>query len=107
MNSKVYLLDTSIIIDAVENILTLSDNGRNKIIITDVVLNETDHLKSSLGNVGYMARRFNNFFNFFDSVQAVAKLPSPVIPFFIGDIGISRCTTRCKFCGHFFSIIGL
>jgi PhoH-like ATPase len=61
MNSKVYLLDTSIIIDAVENILTLSDNGRNKIIITDVVLNETDHLKSSLGNVGYMARRFNNF----------------------------------------------
>lgn len=54
-----YLLDTSVIIDSIDNIKSLSNNGEHKILITDVVLNESDHLKSNLGSVGYMARRFN------------------------------------------------
>jgi len=58
---KAYLLDTSVVIDSVENIKNLSEDGKNLIVITDIVLNETDHLKNSFGTVGYMARRFNNF----------------------------------------------
>ncbi len=54
-----YLLDTSVIIDSIDNIKALSEEGKNKIVITDVVLNESDHLKSNMGSVGYMARRFN------------------------------------------------
>ncbi|MCV6607327.1 MAG: PhoH family protein [Campylobacterales bacterium] len=56
-----YLLDTSVIIDSLDNLTSLSKSGENKILITDVVLNESDHLKNSLGAVGYMARKFNNF----------------------------------------------
>ncbi|MDQ1340290.1 MAG: PhoH-like ATPase [Campylobacterota bacterium] len=58
---KAYLLDTSVVIDSIENIKNLSEDGKNIIVITDIVLNETDHLKNSFGTVGYMARRFNNF----------------------------------------------
>jgi len=58
---KTYLLDTSVIIDSVDNIKTLSDRGENLIVITDIVLSEADHLKNNPGTVGYMARRFNNF----------------------------------------------
>ncbi len=56
-----YLLDTSVIIDSLDNLKSLSHRGKNKILITDVVLNESDHLKNALGAVGYMARKFNNF----------------------------------------------
>lgn len=58
---KTYLLDTSVVIDSVDNIIALSQNGKNKILITDVVLNESDHLKTTIGSVGFMARKFNNF----------------------------------------------
>ncbi len=58
---KAFLLDTSVVIDSIENINNLSDDGKHLIVITDIVLNETDHLKNSFGTVGYMARRFNNF----------------------------------------------
>lgn len=56
-----YLLDTSVIIDSLDNLTSLSSGGKNRILITDVVLNESDHLKNTLGAVGYMARKFNNF----------------------------------------------
>lgn len=56
-----YLLDTSTIIDSIDNIISLSNHGKNRIIISEVVLNECDHLKTALGSVGYMARKFNNF----------------------------------------------
>lgn len=59
--SSSYLLDTSVVIDSVDNIRSLSREGENLIIITDVVLSESDHLKTTPGSVGYMARRFNNF----------------------------------------------
>lgn len=56
-----YLLDTSVVIDSVENIRSLSQEGQNLIVLTDVVLSESDHLKTTPGSVGYMARQFNNF----------------------------------------------
>lgn len=55
-----YLLDTSVVIDGVNNIQALSENGKNKIIISDIVLAEADNLKTS-PNVGFMARKFNAF----------------------------------------------
>ncbi|MGP1561676.1 MAG: PhoH family protein [Helicobacteraceae bacterium] len=61
-----YLLDTSVIIDNVDNIKTLSRAGvagvataAAKILIPDIVLNECDHLKHAIGAAGFMARRFN------------------------------------------------
>ena len=59
--AKTYLLDTSVVIDSVDNLKILSDEGENLIVITEVVLSESDHLKGNPGSVGYMARRFNNF----------------------------------------------
>jgi hypothetical protein len=32
----------------------------------------------------------DNFFDFFDAIQAMAQLPAPVVPFFIRNIGVDR-----------------
>lgn len=55
-----FVIDTSVIIDSPEHIKTLSKDGKNLIIITDVVLGECDHLKNSSNYyVASMARKFN------------------------------------------------
>lgn len=61
MESKTYFLDTSVILDSSENILTLSDNGQNVIVICDIVLNELDAKKSGVELINYNARDFNRF----------------------------------------------
>lgn len=57
-NKKVYCLDTNIVLDNPSNILKLYDNGNNKIIIPEVVLDEIDNKKSGLEEINYNARQF-------------------------------------------------
>ena len=40
-----YILDTNIILDSVENLLTLSDNGTNTLVIPETVIDELDSKK--------------------------------------------------------------
>ena len=58
MSKKCYLVDTNIILDNPSNILKLYDNGNNKIIIPEVVLDEIDNKKSGLEEINYNARQF-------------------------------------------------
>ena len=58
LNKKVYCLDTNIVLDNPSNILKLYDNGNNKIIISEVVLDEIDNKKSGLEEINYNARQF-------------------------------------------------
>ena len=59
MNTKTYIIDTSVIIDnPVKNILKLSDNNSNTLIIPDIVLKELDKHKTGDFNVGIPARTF-------------------------------------------------
>lgn len=63
---KFYLLDTSIILDSIENIEYIYENGKNEIFICDVVLDELERKKDSSEEVGFFAREFfrsvcNNF----------------------------------------------
>ena len=59
LDSKRYLLDTSVILDDPNNILRLYDKGTNCIYITNIVLAELNNKKEDLrSEAGYRAREF-------------------------------------------------
>jgi PhoH-like ATPase len=54
-----YLLDTSVILDDSANILKISQNNENAVVITNVVLSELNNKKDDMrGEVGFRAREF-------------------------------------------------
>lgn len=65
-----YFLDTNIILDNFENMITLSDNGTNTIVLSRTVLSELDSKKTVDGSVGYNAREF---FRLMEKTEVVSK----------------------------------
>ena len=59
--SKIFFLDTSVILDSTENVFKLSQDGENTIIVCDTVLDEVDAKKSGFDVINYNAREFNRF----------------------------------------------
>ena len=53
-----YILDTNIILDSVENILTLSDNNTNTLVIPETVIDELDAKKTGFEDINFNARQF-------------------------------------------------
>lgn len=53
-----YILDTNIILDSVDNIYKLSDEGNNLLVIPEVVLDELDNKKSGFEDINFNARQF-------------------------------------------------
>ena len=60
---KIYVLDTNIILNDVENIFVLSKNGENLIVLPETVLDEIDSKKSGLTEISYLAREFGRLYN--------------------------------------------
>lgn len=59
MNQKCYLLDTSVILDDPINILRISDENKNGVFITNIVLAEINNKKDEMrSEAGYRAREF-------------------------------------------------
>lgn len=59
MAKKVFVLDTNIILNDIHNIIRLSENGENIIVIPETVLIELEDKKKMLGDIGYQAREFS------------------------------------------------
>ena len=55
---KIYSLDTNIILDNATNFLTLSDGGKNLIVLPETVLDEIDSKKSGFDEINFQARSF-------------------------------------------------
>ena len=53
-----YILDTNIILDSVENLLTLSDNNTNTLVIPETVIDELDAKKTGFEDINFNARQF-------------------------------------------------
>ncbi len=60
---KIFVVDTNIILNDVENLFNLSQNGDNLIVIPETVLDELDTKKSLLQEIGYQAREFGRIYN--------------------------------------------
>ncbi len=58
-NQKCYLLDTSVILDDPANVLRISENNQNAVIITNTVLSELNNKKDDMrSDAGFRAREF-------------------------------------------------
>lgn len=57
-NAKVYVVDTNVVLNDIQNIVKLSDNGNNIIVFPETVLIELEDKKKILGEIGYQAREF-------------------------------------------------
>ena len=69
MGKKSYLLDTSIILDDIENLIYLYDGGENDIFISDIVLEELDKKKDLQNELGYFSREFFRAINSNDAIK--------------------------------------
>lgn len=73
LESKRYLLDTSIILDDIANIIYLWQGGQNELFISDVVIEELDAKKDLSNENGYFAREFFRCINTESSLDSNAK----------------------------------
>ena len=69
MGKKKYLLDTSIILDDIENLIYLYQDGENDIFISEVVLEELDKKKDLQNELGYFSREFFRAINSNDVIK--------------------------------------
>ncbi len=58
MKEKVYVLDTNIILQNVQNLNRISDNNSNNIVIPEIVLLELEDKKKLTNELGYYSREF-------------------------------------------------
>lgn len=56
---KTFVIDTSVILDDVYSIFTLSEKGKNRIIIPETTLDEIDNKKKGFDDINFQAREFN------------------------------------------------
>ena len=58
MKEKVYVLDTNIILQNIQNLKKISDNGTNIIVVPETVLLELEDKKKLTNELGYYSREF-------------------------------------------------
>ncbi|WP_408941430.1 PhoH family protein [Helicobacter sp. MIT 99-5507] len=62
-------MDTSIILDDIENLIYLYDGGENDIFISEIVLEELDKKKDLQNELGYFSREFFRAINSNDAIK--------------------------------------
>ena len=68
MSSKVYVLDTNVLLQNIQNLYRLSESGQNLIVIPETVLLELEDKKKLPQEIGYQARNFDKLcFSSFNS----------------------------------------
>lgn len=61
MSKKVYVVDTNVILQNIQNIFNISDNGSNIVVIPETVLIELEDKKKLFNDLGYYSRAFARF----------------------------------------------
>jgi PhoH-like ATPase len=61
MADKVYVIDTNIVLQNIQNIKNLSEDGKNIVVIPETVLIELEEKKRQIDELGFQAREFARF----------------------------------------------
>jgi PhoH-like ATPase len=61
MKRKIYVVDTNIILQNIQNILNLADKGSNIVVVPETVLLELEDKKKLFNELGYHSRQFARF----------------------------------------------
>ena len=92
-NSKIYdkyfVVDTNIILEDFSNIKNLSEDGKNLIILPEIVLDEIDSKKSGFEEINYQARQFARFLEDSDIQDSYKAQKHQIISLEIGSVIIN------------------
>ena len=58
MKSKIYVIDTNVILQNIQNLYNLSDNGTNIVVVPETVLIELEDKKKLFNELGFQSREF-------------------------------------------------
>jgi len=61
MKQKVYVVDTNVILQNIQNIINLSDSGTNVVVVPETVLLELEDKKKLFNELGYNSRKFARY----------------------------------------------
>jgi PhoH-like ATPase len=61
MSKKVYVLDTNIILQNIQNVFNLSDGGTNIVVVPETVLIELEDKKKLASELGFQSRQFARY----------------------------------------------
>jgi len=61
MGKKIYVVDTNVILQNLQNLFNISDNGTNIVVIPETVLIELEDKKKLFNELGYQSRQFARF----------------------------------------------
>ena len=88
MKEKVYVLDTNIILQNLQNLFKISDNKTNHIVIPETVLLELEDKKKLTSELGYYSREFARLLAKMKIKEVDYKLGFKVVKFFNDEINI-------------------
>ncbi len=61
MGKKIYVVDTNVILQNMQNLYNIADNGTNIIVVPETVLVELEDKKKLFNELGYQSRQFARF----------------------------------------------
>jgi PhoH-like ATPase len=85
---KVFALDTNIILDNASNLIRLSQNGNNLIVLPETVLDEIDSKKSGFAEINFQAREFGRFLQDAEIISKTIEGNITIIETSVGDCTI-------------------
>jgi PhoH-like ATPase len=85
---KVFALDTNIILDNASNLIRLSQNGNNLIVLPETVLDEIDSKKSGFAEINFQAREFGRFLQDAEIISKNVEGSITIIETSVGDCTI-------------------
>jgi PhoH-like ATPase len=88
MKEKVYVLDTNIILQNVQNLSRISDNSTNTIVIPETVLLELEDKKKLTNELGYYSREFARLLANMKIKEVDYKLGFKVVKLFNNELNL-------------------
>jgi len=70
---KVYVIDTNIIIDGIEQLEQISEKGKNLIVIPETALIELEGRKKSMDEAGFQSREFARLLNNSKEIKTIVR----------------------------------
>lgn len=80
---KAYILDTNVILDSVDNIYKLSEDGTNLLVIPEIVIDELDAKKSGFEEINFNARQFARLLEDGKIIQAKTSITDTLMGFLV------------------------
>jgi PhoH-like ATPase len=76
---KVYVLDTNIILEDAQQFLTISEEGKNLIILPETVIDELDNKKSGFNEINFQAREFGRLLSDAEVLETKIELDATIM----------------------------